>query len=266
MRVIVIALNTFMGLLRNRLIVLFCAGFLCLLLLSIAPLSTIRHAGPMQGAGQMESLLLGFVGLVISMANGFGSLLATWMAADAVAGEIRARTILAVLARPIHRWQFLFGKYLGIQLLMSIFTVFLLSLSYVLAWIGGERIHTAAWLLIAYPMVRYTLYSTIGMLLGTVFLPAVSFGVTLVITVLSWMVAPGSASSLPVWLANALYAVLPSFGLFSEQRFLTITGESLTPIPWSEHAVVLTYGLNYAFICFLIAAMLFRSRNVAATS
>ena len=75
-------------------------------------------------------------------ACGFGSLLAAWSAADALSSEMRSGTILAVMARPVRRWEFLLGKYLGVQLLMLVFVVLMLGLNYLLAWIGGATIQT----------------------------------------------------------------------------------------------------------------------------
>ena len=74
----------------------------------------------------------------MSLLSGFGSLLAAWSAADAVWSDIRSGTILAVLARPVRRWEFLLGKFLGVQLLMGAYVLMMLALSYLLAAIGGR--------------------------------------------------------------------------------------------------------------------------------
>jgi ABC-type transport system involved in multi-copper enzyme maturation permease subunit len=259
MKIRVIALNTLAGLLRDKLIVVFCAVFLCVVLLMLAPLRMMRA---MPSAAMAESAALGMIGAIMSIVSGFGSLLAAWASADAVASEIRSGTILAVLARPVHRWEFLLGKYLGVQLLMSIFVLFLFVFSYLLAWIGGAQIHSAPWVLIVYPMARYALYSALAMLLATILHPTISFAIVLVLALLSMMVVPGRNSFLPPWLHTPLYAVLPSTGLLSEERFLTITKAALKPIPWSEHATALAYGLDYSLVVFLLAVWLFRHRSV----
>ncbi len=228
MRIRAIAFLTFSGFLRNKLMILFLALFAVVILLMMTPLMMIKSQSAVQGLPHTESVALGLIGTIMSMLSGFGSLLAVWAAADAVRADIGSGTILAVLARPVRRWEFLLGKFLGVQILMAAYVAMMLALSYLLAAIGGGHIHPAPWLLIVYPLVRYALYSGLAMLLAAVMHPIVSFAIMLVIMVLELIVAPGSgALYLPVWLKAGLYAVLPSPNLLSETRFLTITEASL---------------------------------------
>jgi Cu-processing system permease protein len=264
MKVRAIALNTFAGFLRNKLIILFLAIFLGILLLFLTPLLAMKAmSGP--AAAQMESPVLTLVGLLMTMISGFGSLLAAWSAADAVADEMKSGTILAVMARPVRRWEFLLGKYLGVQLLMAVYVLFMFGFSYLLAWIGGERIQTTPWVLIVYPLVRYAIYSAISMFLVTMMHPVMAFGLVLVTSILAFMVAPGSRP--PAFLPGPLrvigYTLLPSTELLSESRFLTITQVSLQKITWDVHAITLGYGLDYALVCFLLAVWSFQHRSLS---
>jgi len=81
MKIRVIALNTFAGFLRNKLIVLLLAIFVCLLLLFLTPLMAMKAMSG-QAAAQMQSPVLTLVGMLMTMISGFGSLLAAWSAAD----------------------------------------------------------------------------------------------------------------------------------------------------------------------------------------
>jgi hypothetical protein len=103
---------------------------------------------------------------------------------------MRSGTVLAVLARPVRRWEFLLGKFLGVQLMMLVFVLLMLGLNYLLAWIGGATIETAPWVLIVYPMVRYMIYSALGILLVTVMHPIVAFCIVLVMMIAAGLVAP----------------------------------------------------------------------------
>jgi ABC-type transport system involved in multi-copper enzyme maturation permease subunit len=264
MKVRAIALNTFAGFLRNKLIVLFLAVFVGILLLFLTPLLAMKAmSGP--AAAQMESPVLTLVGALMTMISGFGSLLAAWSAADTVADEMKSGTILAVMARPVRRWEFLLGKYLGVQLLMAVYVLFMFGFSYLLTWIGGERIQTTPWVLIAYPLIRYAIYSAISMFLVTMMHPVMAFGLVLVTSILTFMVSPGARppAFLPGPLRAIVYALLPSTELLSESRFLTITQTSLEKITWDVHAITLSYGLDYALVCFLLAVWSFRRRSLS---
>jgi ABC-type transport system involved in multi-copper enzyme maturation permease subunit len=263
MRIRAIALLTFSGFLRNRLMILFLTLFAVVVLLMMTPLMLFKAQAGTPGMPHTESMVLGLIGSIMSLLSGFGSLLAAWAAADAVWSDIRSGTILAVLARPVRRWEFLLGKFLGVQLLMAAYVLMMLALSYLLAAIGGEHIHPAPWLLIVYPMLRYALYSALAMLLASVMHPIISFAVMLVIMVLETIVAPASrAPYLPVWLKAGLYAVLPSPDVLSETRFLTITEASLKRTPALHHLTALAYGLDWTLVFFLLAAWLFSRRSL----
>lgn len=264
MRIRAIAANTFAGLLRNKLIVFFFAGFVCIVLLMMTPLLMLKSMAA-SAPETLQSSTYPMIGAVMGMVSGFGSLLAAWAAADSVWGEMKSGTILAVMARPVRRWEFLLGKYLGVQLLMAVYIVLMFGLSYALAWLGGGRIQSAApWALIAYPLVRYAIYSAIALLLVTVMHPVVAFGIVMIVSVLASILSPGSLGSfLPPWVRSAVYTVLPSAALLSESRFLTITEARLKEIPWTDHAVTLAYGLDYALVFFLFAVWAFRRRGLA---
>lgn len=263
MRIRAIALLTFSGFLRNKLMILFLALFAIVVLLMMTPLMVMKSQSGAPGLPHTESMALGMIGGIMSLLSGFGSLLAAWAAADAVWSDIRSGTILAVLARPIERWEFLLGKFLGVQLLMGCYVAMMLALSYLMAAIGGGHIHPAPWLLIVYPLVRYALYSGLAMLLATVLHPVISFAIMLVIMVLESIVVPGHPVwFLPDWLRSALHVALPSPDLLSETRFLTITEASLKQTPALDHLTALAYGLDWAVVFFLLAAWVFHRRSV----
>jgi ABC-type transport system involved in multi-copper enzyme maturation permease subunit len=262
MKVRALAWNTFAGLLRNKFIMLFCAVFLCVVLLMMSPLMTIKSMASAQVPA--ATLVLSLVSAIMGMLTGFGSLLAAWSAADAVAGEMKSGTVLAVMARPVRRWEFLLGKYLGVQILMLVYVLAMFGMSYLLAWIGDARIQTTPWVLIVYPMVRYAIYSAMAIALVTLMHPVFAFGIVLVTSVLAGMVSPVARSgAFPEWLRQGLYVVLPSTNLLSESNFLSITQTTLKHMAWTDHLLTLVYGLDYALVCFLLAVWSFRYRSLA---
>jgi ABC-type transport system involved in multi-copper enzyme maturation permease subunit len=264
MKIRAIAVNTFSGLVRNKIIILFCAGCICVLLLMLASLLALRNLRGTQNAEMMQMAVLPLIASMMQFISGFGSLLAAWSAADVVAGELRSGIVLAVLARPVRRWEFLLGKFLGVQMMMLVFVLIMLGLNYLLAWIGGATIQTAPWVLVVYPMVRYMIYSALGILLVTVMHPIVAFCIVLVVMIGSGLVAPGNPETfMPEWLRTGLFYLLPSSNLLSETRFLTITRATLRAALWTDHATALLYGLDYALVCFLLAAWIFHSRSLS---
>jgi ABC-type transport system involved in multi-copper enzyme maturation permease subunit len=168
------------------------------------------------------------------------------------------------MARPVRRWEFLIGKYLGVMLLMSVYIVMMYGLSWLLAWIGGAQLHSTTWVLFAYPLVRYAIYAAIALALATLFHPLVTMGTVLVLAVLALIVEPGGKVIYSHWqyVRLPLWVVLPSTSLLSEERFLTITHAALKQATWFEHLVTLSYGLDYALVFLLLAAWSFHYRSL----
>jgi ABC-type transport system involved in multi-copper enzyme maturation permease subunit len=260
-----IAFNTFGTFLRDKILIVVAILFTCGLLLMMTPLLGAKAMASVGNVAQAQSMVLGIVSFILIFTSGFGSLLAAWAAADSVATEMKSGTILAVMARPVKRWQFLLGKFLGVMLLMSAYIVMMFVLSYLLALIGGQKIHSAPWVLLLYPLVRYAIYAALAMALVTVMHPFVAWGITTGIAVMILIVEP---SGRPVnnvvwrWTKNIAYTILPSSGLLSEERFLTIKDAAIKPVSWLDHLTALGYGLDYALVLLLIAMWSFHNRSL----
>ena len=266
MKIRTIARQTFASFLRNRLMIVFLSICVCIVLLMLTPLLGFKMMTTAANAGQMKAMVIGDIAAIMFFLSGVGSWLAAWAAADSVASEMKAGTILAVMARPVKRWEFLLGKFLGVMTLMLVYVLMMFALSWILALIAGERIDSTPWVLIAYPLVRYAMYSALAMLLVTFFHPLVTLAITMVISVGAMLLAPsegGHNMFLPEWLRATFYSVFPSTGLLSEERFYTLKQASLKQIGWLGHLTTLGYGLNYAFVCLLLAMWSFHYRSLA---
>ncbi|HXJ45877.1 MAG TPA: ABC transporter permease subunit [Candidatus Dormibacteraeota bacterium] len=260
-----IAFNTFGTFLRDKVLIVVAILFTCGLLLMLTPLLGARMMETRGNIAQAQSMVLEVVSVIVFFTSGFGSLLAAWTAADSVATEMKSGTILAVMARPVKRWQFLLGKFLGVMLLMCTYVAMMLVLSYLLALIGGQKIHSAPWAMVLYPLVRYSIYAALAMALVTLMHPMVAWGITAAVAVVVMIVEPTGQPVKNVawrWIKNVLYIVLPSSGLLSEDRFLTIKDATIKRTGWLDHVTTLSYGLDYALVLLLIAMWSFHSKSL----
>ncbi|MGA2053349.1 MAG: ABC transporter permease subunit, partial [Opitutales bacterium] len=64
----------------------------------------------------------------------FGSILAVVATAQLFFSEIENRTALTILAKPVRRWSFIAGKFLGVSLLLLVFVGLVVSLLAALLW------------------------------------------------------------------------------------------------------------------------------------
>jgi len=260
-----IAFNTFGMFLRDKVLIVVAILFTCGLLLMLTPLLAARVMETRGNIPQAQEIVLETVSVILVFTSGFGSLLAAWTSADSVATEMKSGTILAVMARPLKRWEFLLGKFFGVMLLMSVYIAMMLALTYLLALIGGQKLHSAPWIMVLYPLVRYAIYAALAMALVTWMHPLVAWGIATAVAVAVMIVEPSGRAVNNVawrWIKNVLYTVLPSSGLLSEDRFLTIKEATIKRTGWLDHVTTLSYGLDYALVLLLIAMWSFHSKSL----
>ena len=156
-RILPIAYNTYREAVRDRILY-------NLIVFALLIVGSALFVG--QISIEIERIVLINMGLTsISL---FGIVISILIGISLVWKEIERRTIYTVLAHPVRRWEFLFGKYLGVLILMALYVVMMFALSYLLAWMGGQRVQSATWVLLAYPMVRYAIYAAIAMAVAKV--------------------------------------------------------------------------------------------------
>ena len=261
MRVWTIARNTLASFLRNKILIAFVLAFGCILLFTLAAVTAVRGmrtAGSFQQGREMAlTMLTGAIGLV----SGFGSLLAAWSAADALGAELKSGTVLAIMARPIRRWEFLLGTYLGVEMLLGIYVLCASLFTYILAWSVGEQIYSTPWVMIVYPLVRYSVYSAIGLFLATFLPAAAAIGGTFFIFVLTNSLEAVHRVA-PEWVWAILRTVLPSTNLLTETQFLVLSASPLEPASLSRHLISLGHGLDFSLALFLLAVWVFHRRNL----
>lgn len=266
MKIRTLALSTFWSFFHNWLVLVLLVVCAAVVLLMMTPLLGMKAMTSAQNAAQMQSVVLSLVAGIMGFVSGFGSLLAAWAAADSLATEMTSGTILAVMARPVKRWEFLFSKFLGVMLLMAAYVVMMFGLSWLLAWIGGERIQSTLWVLLVYPMVRYAIWAAIAMALATLLRPMITMGIISLLALGAWRLGAADLNEIERvglrYVARGAYWLLPSTNLLSESRFLEITHASLKQTGWLEHVTTLAYGLDYALVSLLLAMWSFHYRSL----
>jgi len=108
-KVVAIALNTFREAVRDRILYAILI-FALLMLAGSTILVTISVGG--------EEKIIKDLGLAsISI---FGTLIAIFLGIALVSKEIERRTVYTIISKPIHRYQFILGKYLGLVLTLLV--------------------------------------------------------------------------------------------------------------------------------------------------
>lgn len=136
MKVAAIALNTFREAVRDRILYAILI-FALVMLAGSTILVTISVGG--------EVKIIKDLGLAcISI---FGTLIAIFLGIGLVSKEIERRTLYTIITKPIHRYQFILGKYLGLVLTLlvnvAVMALGLLGLAYLWEGVSSLRLFLA---------------------------------------------------------------------------------------------------------------------------
>jgi ABC-type transport system involved in multi-copper enzyme maturation permease subunit len=247
-----IALNTFREAVRDRILYSILAFALLLIGASaiLASLSIGQEARIVKDLGLASSSL-------------FGTFIAIFLGIGLVFKEIERRTIYAIIAKPIHRFQFLLGKYIGLVLTLLVTVGVMALLVTGLAWaIDG---HGTVGLLAASGLdfLALMIVTAVALLFSTFSTPTLSAIFTLAVFVIGRLsgdlkqFADQFAGPGLRLLINGMYMILPDLSRFQIGAQIVNT----LPLAPLEIAWTVMYGLAYILMLLLLAIGIFQRRD-----
>ncbi len=252
MKVAAIAVNTFREGIRDR--ILYLPFFFALVAVVFSRVLAVLTVGD-------RVKIIKDVGLAsISL---FGMLIAVLIGTGLVYKEIDKKTITTLLAKPIERWQFLLGKFLGLVL-----TLFVLTAAMALVFLGVVLAHTSGVdgrlvLAVVFIFLELVLITAVAMLFSCFSTPILSSVFTLAFFIIghfSWglqtlieKARPGPARVA----LRILYAVLPDLENFNYKAD-AVYGLKILP---QYYAVSALYGLTYTVFILALAMLIFKKRD-----
>ncbi len=193
----------------------------------------------------------------------FGVLMAILIGTGLVYKEIDKKTIFTLLAKPLHRAEFILGKFLGLVLTLFVMTAAMAAIFLVLVYVHTLKIEGALLVAVAYLFVELVLITAVAVLFSSFSTPILSslfaLGFTL-IGHLSWgldLVVQKMTPGLGRTLVRVLATVLPDLENFN---FKTEVVHGL-PIPPGIYVSSLLYGLCYTAFILALAVLIFRRRD-----
>jgi len=212
------------------------------------------------------------VDLGLSSISIFGMLIAVFIGISLVYKELERRTIYSLLAKPIHRHEFILGKYLG--LLGTLFvnvTVMTIGLALTLAYRGEGDLGSYLRLMPAVYLIFLSLALTtaLALLFSTFSTPALSALFTLFL----WVAGHFNRDLLDFgrltesaafrWFCNILYYLLPNisnFNWINGQNVIQSTAYSQSPDP-AAVLWVSVYALLYCAVLIMLSIAIFSRRD-----
>lgn len=251
-RVLAIALNTFREAIRNRILYLLLA-FAVALILCAKVLSLLT-------VGSEEKIIKDFGLATIEV---FGVLTAVLMGIGLVSREIERRTVLVLLAKPMHRAEFVLGKYGGLVLTLLVNTC-VMGLSFFGLLMALGIADPAVLLAVLMLFLEFLLITALAILFSCLSNPIVSCLLTLALYVIGhllWsfdLLKARLASQAGRALCGILYYLLPHLGNFD------IKGEVVhgLPVPAARVAWAALYLAVYGTGVLLLACTVFERKEL----
>ncbi len=280
----VIARNTFGDALRKRVLLIFLLlAFVMLTLAMLLNYFTAREQSTIFKSTQLVIILI------------FGALIAITTAVFLIPNEIERRTIYSVLAKPVQRWEFFLGKFLGgsltVGFMVGLMTVALMAVVFVLSakppagtadlQQQEQQVDIAKWfarggsemlLILRGAIVIYfqlVIVTAIATTLSLFLTPTVNFSVTAFIWIvgsLQWLVAALATRNkdavITSWLAKGFYYLVPHFHDFNIMGSIVHPEVPIKVNHWAYAAMVSGYGVVYALLVLLLGVLTFDRKEM----
>ena len=252
-KIYIIATNTIRELIRDRIMygILVFAVLLIFLSLISAQLSYVERT--------RITMDLGLAGLELSVV-----ILSIFLGATVVFREIEKRTVFTLFTKPIDRWQFLVGKFLGlvslVLLLLFLLSLLFLTLLLLLKWQPDFQYF--------YVMVGFGLEAmvliAITIVLGVMVRPTLTVPITIGIFLIG-----KSMSSLVFFMnrpdavfykyfANTIRFLFPDFSRFDWKGILFQDSN----LAFSELGISILYCITWILIFNSIAVIVFKDKDI----
>jgi len=212
------------------------------------------------------------VDLGLASMSVFGTLIAVFIGISLVYKELEKRTVYALLSKPVHRREFILGKYLGLLFTLLINVMIMTAgLWLTLLFHRGVGFDSYLRLLPAVYLIYLSLALTtaLALVFSTFSTPALSALFTLFL----WIIGHFNTdllefgkltNSTPIrWVTTALYYALPNISNFTslDSRSVIPHAGYYQPIDSRALGWISVYALLYAGVLLVIAITIFSRRD-----
>ena len=192
----------------------------------------------------------------------FGVLIAIFVGVGLISKEIEKRTIYTIIAKPVHRYQFLLGRFAGLVFTMWVNTAVMLVAFCVILVVGGSSPDSGLMKAVGLMTVAQLIVLSAAMLFSTFTTPTLSGIFTLALYVIGELTPDlktlsEKLSGVSRGLLSGSYYLLPNLALFN------VKGEAVhgVPITAGYMLTAIGYGVSYAAVVLLLSCFVFQRRD-----
>jgi ABC-type transport system involved in multi-copper enzyme maturation permease subunit len=194
----------------------------------------------------------------------FGMFTSIFVGVGLVSKEIEKRTVFGIFSKPVHRYEFIVGKYLGLCLTLLVNVAMLgLGVSLALLYVGAATRAGTVWGGIFLIFVELTILTAVALVFSSFSTPALSALFTFFVFIIGHLssslrdLEQGLQSRTGQYFLEAVYWLMPNLAIYS---FRTESANGMFP----DSAMLIggsLYAIAYVTILLIIAVAIFRRRN-----
>jgi ABC-type transport system involved in multi-copper enzyme maturation permease subunit len=200
----------------------------------------------------------------------FGMVTAVYLGVSMLYAEIQKKTIHTILAKPIERYEFVLGKYLGMVITLTIMTAVFAAALYVQLTVQDAPLTPAVVKAVVLGFGEVLVVAAVAVFFSAFSSPFLSG----IFTVLLWLLGRWSdeiadAASHASWaearvVAGAALRVIPDLHLFSisgselDGQHISVHGSFVT---WGYVGHAAAYALSWIAVLLVLASLIFRRRD-----
>jgi Cu-processing system permease protein len=199
----------------------------------------------------------------------FGSLTAIFLGVFLLYTEVQRRTIHAIVAKPIARWEFVVGKYLGMVLVLSVLVAVFALAMVLMLFVQGVGASSGVGKAIVLSWLEVLTVAAIAILFSSFSTPFLSgifaLGVWLIGRIVPDLENIANVSSGTVRaISKVALEIVPDVHLFAVSG-RTLDGSAVSVngdfVPWSYVGLAAAHGLGWIVALLVLAALLFHRRD-----
>jgi ABC-type transport system involved in multi-copper enzyme maturation permease subunit len=196
----------------------------------------------------------------------FGVVIAIFIGIGLVSKEMEKRTLYTVLSRPVRRWEFIVGKFLGLTGTLFVNTFFMaIGVFAALLYVSHKFQSSDAWILVAlfFIVLQFLILCSLTLLFSSFSSPLLSAVFAFSLFVIGSFAEDlrgfaRMSHGLTQWLATAAAYLVPNFSA------LNVIGQVAHEQPISAHLIAYNtaYALAYSAMAISGAVLIFERRNL----
>ena len=253
MKIVLIALNTFRKSVRKKV-------FMLLLFVSALIIGT-SHLFAFLSVEEEVKIIKDISLASISL---FGILIALFIASTEISAEVEKKTVHAVLAKPVHRHEFILGKFLGVLLIVALNVIFMSIVFLIVLYTKQLTVDLILWKAIFFTFLELALVTSIATMFSSLTTGIVSVTFTGFIYIVGHLVgyldllSKRAGTVFVKALLETSYRILPNLEKFNIRNAVIHD----LPIPTSLILKTSLYCFAYIAVFLIIAIVFFRRKEL----